>query len=256
MNAFLRLRAQSLTQATRPYTARGSAVKRCQRCQLGLAVCICAWCKSQTSRVDVLLVLHHDEVFKPTNSGRLIADILPDNTFACEWSRMDPTAEVLALLNDPERFCVLIFPLDETAEVVDPAAGKGFPSDKQITLVMLDGTWRQARKMRRASAWLRDLPILPLPEGGRAGYRVRQAVEPGQLSTAEAAACALKLCGEETVAGILVDYFSVFNEHYVATRMSRLPRSLPAHGRLRQLDGAAGSVGESALAAPPLGAGV
>lgn len=56
-----------------------------------------------------LLLMYDDEILKPSNTGRLIADIIPD-TFAFIWSRTDPNREMLALLKDPQWFPIVIFP--------------------------------------------------------------------------------------------------------------------------------------------------
>ncbi|HBZ3181577.1 TPA: DTW domain-containing protein, partial [Klebsiella pneumoniae] len=41
-NAVLRLRAERLARATRPFLARGNRIRRCQRCLLPLKQCLCA----------------------------------------------------------------------------------------------------------------------------------------------------------------------------------------------------------------------
>ena len=213
------------------------SVKRCAACLLGEAACICRWRIACTSALDVVLILHHDELFKPTNTGRLIADVLPANTFAFEWSRTEPDPALLQLLRDCSRYPVLAFPGDETSPRQRYTARPAAPVERKLTLVLLDGTWKQAGKMFRASEWLADLPLLNFPEPRTGGYAVRQAIRPGQLATAEAAAELLRLCGEVRAAAVLADYFAVFNEHCLATRGSRLPQALPEHGRLVALAG-------------------
>jgi DTW domain-containing protein YfiP len=59
------------------------------------------------------------------------------------------------------------------------------------TLVLLDGTWEQARKMWRASPALHLLPRLRLSVEGPSEYVVRSQPAAGCLSTLEAAAHAL-----------------------------------------------------------------
>lgn len=57
-------------------------------------------------------------------------------------------------------------------------------------LILLDGSWRQSRRLLSASPWLADLPRLALPAlPGR--YALRRAHRPGQLSTLEAGLHAL-----------------------------------------------------------------
>ncbi len=225
------LRQQCLARSTRPFLARGASVRRCSVCLLAESVCICPWAAPRQSAVDFILLLHHDEVFKPTNTGRLIADIFPANVTAFEWSRTEPPAPLLALLADPNRYPVIVFPADATSgRTVHTTAP---PLDgKRLTLVLLDGTWRQASRMFRSSAWLAGLPALTFATNQEGRYAVRQKIRDGQLATAEAAAELLRLCGEEENGQALEDYFLIFNEHYVSTRSGRPVAQLPAHQRL------------------------
>lgn len=232
-NAFVKLRAQTLARATRPFLARGIAVQRCERCLLSQNLCICPWRVRSESRVDLVLLFHHDEIFKPTNTGRLIADVLPEQTLAFEWSRTQPDPALLDLLADPARQCLVIFPAQpgDVRPVYHQAPP--VPADKVLTLILLDGTWKQASKMFRASAWLAQVPAWS-PAGDSPGhYRIRQAARAGQLATAEAAALVLQQCGEHAAAQTLLDYFSVFHSHYSAMRLNRtVDCTSPAHKRL------------------------
>jgi DTW domain-containing protein YfiP len=229
-NRFEELRAANLARSTRPFLARGGTVRRCDICQLAKTACICPYRFELRCDLDLVLLLHHDEIFKPTNSGRLIADLLPANTYAFEWSRTEPDPELLRLLAEPERYPVLVFPGGEGRLVhrERPSLAQG----QRLTLILLDGTWKQAGKMARASPWLAHLPFMCIADPEPGTYAVRQAIRDGQLATAEAAAELLKVCGEVTAGEALRDYFAVFNEHCLATRGSRAPRRLPEHERL------------------------
>lgn len=225
------LRQECLARSTRPFLARGASVRRCSACLLAESVCICPWASRRESAVDFILLLHHDEVFKPTNTGRLVADIFPSNVTAFEWSRTEPSAQLLALLADPQRYPVIVFPADETSgRTIHTSAPQ--LDDKRLTLILLDGTWRQASRMFRSSSWLAGLPVMTFATTQEGRYAVRQKIREGQLATAEAAAELLRLCGEEENGQALEDYFLIFNEHYVSTRSGRPVTQLPAHQRL------------------------
>jgi len=242
-----RLRAQCAAKSTRVFNARGVSVKRCAQCLLGEQTCICQWRAASdagNSAVDWVLLLHRDEIFKPTNTGRLIADLFPKQSHAFCWDRTQPDGALLALLQDPKRRCFIIFPGDEHAprESISPSIDQPFQAaddERKVTLILLDGTWKQARKMYRQSQWLAGVPLLDLKHilASKAlshigNYRVRKAVQDGQLATCEAAAAALKGCGQDRACEQLLDYFSVFNEHYIALRMNRTPQRLEAHLRI------------------------
>lgn len=232
LNAYERLRAKCLAGATRPFRARGTAVKRCPRCLLGECVCICAWRRPMAVGFDIVLLMHRDEVFKPTNSGRLIADLFPRNTYAFEWSRTAPAPALLELLGDDARYPVIAFPADAHTTRTVHRGRTQLPADKKLTLILLDGTWKQARKMFKTSAWLQSLPLLEIDAPTLGNYSVRKAAGTGQLATAEAAAALLFACAETDAAEALADYFAVFNCHYVATRMNTVPQQTIHHQRI------------------------
>jgi len=218
-NAFHLLRERCLAQATREFNARGKSVQRCETCLLASYNCICAFRPVRSSRAEFVLVMHKNETFKPTNTGRLIADVFPDRTHAFRWARTEPDAELIALLQDPGRQCLLVFPVDTSDANAKPRELRTeVPGDKIPTFILLDGTWKQSGRMFHLSRWLDQVPCIALPEAGERGYAVRKSHQDDYLSTAEAAALCLQLVDEPENSETLLDYFQLFNEHYVATR--------------------------------------
>ena len=98
-NSILTLRREQLARATRPFRARGSRVRRCDDCLLPASACICAIRPSVTCRSAFCFLVYQGEAFKPSNSGRLIADIAPDN-HAFLWQRTACEPRLQALLED------------------------------------------------------------------------------------------------------------------------------------------------------------
>lgn len=97
-HAVARLKAIRKAKSTKPFLARGHQVVRCSRCRLDELYCICFWQPPiQCSKVGMCLLMYDSEPFKPTNTGWLIADIVP-NTFAYSWTRTGNMAEVKALI--------------------------------------------------------------------------------------------------------------------------------------------------------------
>ena len=66
-------------------------------------------------------------------------------------------------------------------------------SPRPITLVVPDGTWRQANKARRRVEGLDALPCAALPPVVRSSYRLRHDRRPDRVSTIEAIALALRI---------------------------------------------------------------
>lgn len=236
-NQFQLLRERCLADSTREFLARGKSVIRCDSCQLAAFACICQWQTKLESQVEFVLLLHRNEVFKPTNTGRLIADLLPSKTHAFCWSRTEPDRALIELLADENRQCFIVFPADTPgAKNKSRAVFSEIPQSSKInTFILLDATWKQSGRMFHLSRWLENIPCVSLPQGALRGYAVRKSHQDDYLSTAEAAALCLQLAGELKNSEILLDYFQLFNEHYLATRGSHPPVMTELHGRLALL---------------------
>ncbi|MCP4595708.1 tRNA-uridine aminocarboxypropyltransferase [Neptuniibacter sp.] len=203
---------------SKPFVARGSRVQRCESCLLSERVCICSFKTSYTAKARFFLMMHHKEGFKPTNTGRLIEDCI-QGTERFKWSRTEPDESFLAAVSSPDVDPYIVFPEGEGYEdrMVDYQPKEG----KQPVFIILDGTWRQARRMFRHSRYLDALPVIqPVVESSSA-YRLRKAAVEGQLCTAEVAAEMLRLVHDKKGSELLSAYFRIFNEHYRASRLTR-----------------------------------
>ncbi len=171
-NAVLRLRAERLARATRPFLARGNRIRRCQRCLLPLKQCLCATLVPAQATSRFCLVMFDTEPMKPSNTGRLIADILPD-TEAYQWSRTEPPQGLLDLVAHPDYQPMVVFPASYAGPERQVLSAP--PSGKPPLFIMLDGTWTEARKMFRKSPYLDALPIISVDLSRISAYYLREA---------------------------------------------------------------------------------
>ncbi len=238
-NQFQKLRERRLLEATKEFSARGKSVRRCEVCQLADFACLCPWRPTLSSACEFILLLHRNEVFKPTNTGRLIADIFPAQTHAFCWHRTEAEEALLALLADEQRFCVLVFPTEaaEGARVRREVLTELPSCGRKLTFILLDGTWKQSGRMFHLTQWLGAVPTIALPEALVKGYAVRKSHQDHYLATAEAASLCLELAGDYSAAEALQDYFQLFNLHYLATRGCFPPAIGELHEKMQALKG-------------------
>lgn len=171
-------------------------------------VCLCAAIPSVATRTRVVIVRHHTERHRSSNTGRLAHLALP-NSEIVEHGGLGGLAQLPALDG-----AWLVFPEGE------PATGAPEPPPRQ--LVVLDATWSQARRMYRKLAALRGLPVLHLPVAPMPASRLREAPAPGRVSTIEAIARALRLVEGDAVAAPLEALFARAVVHAAATGRSVL----------------------------------
>ena len=165
---------------------RANGELRCPRCRMLGGLCVCPLLPSPplVTRTRLILVLHKDEERKPTNTGRLAAACLAASELVVRGREGEPDRP-LELGPRP----ILLFP-DPDATPLERVVADG---DGPVTLIVPDGTWRQAQRVRSRVPGLAAVPCALLPPGEPTRYRLRHEPRPGGLATAEAIARALGL---------------------------------------------------------------
>ena len=165
----------------------------CGRCQRPRPTCLCGWLRPTDNRVEVLVLQHPTETRHAKGSVRLLQ--LSLRHCAVRIGEGFDDAELRAWLQAPGHDgCIrtpwLLFPAttDPPAQRHERPAGSA-PDD--IRLVLLDGSWRQARQLLARHAALQALPRWSLQSPPPSRYRIRKAQRPEQRSTLEAACLAL-----------------------------------------------------------------
>lgn len=169
--------------------------ERCPRCLFQQRACLCASIPIVETTTRVVIIRHHLERHRSSNTARLASFALPNSEIIDHGGQLGP-----AVMPSFEG-AWLVYPAGEPTSTV-PA-----PPPKQ--LVFLDASWSQARRMYRKLGALRGLPILRLPEAPMPAARLRESPEPGHVSTIEAIARALRLCEGDHVARPLETLFEV-----------------------------------------------
>ncbi|MGO4893495.1 tRNA-uridine aminocarboxypropyltransferase [Flavobacterium sp. W21_SRS_FM6] len=215
LNSVLQLRKQELTKSTRVFKARGNKVQRCEHCLVPASECICAQRPSVNCRSAVLFIMYSGEYFKPSNTGRIIADVIPNN-HAFVWQRTEFDPQLIALLNDKRYQPIVVFPQQYAAPTrwISAADVSEQHASKIPLFVFLDGTWREAKKMFK-SEYLANLPVLGIQPTAASTYQLREAAHLHQLCTAEVAIDVLNLAQDVAAATALATYFRLFRHAYM-----------------------------------------
>ncbi|UPQ89216.1 tRNA-uridine aminocarboxypropyltransferase [Vibrio sinaloensis] len=218
IHAFHRLYQHRLAQSTKPFIARGSKVERCLYCQVAKSNCLCDYQPDIDSDIAVMLLLSDNEVFKPSNTGRLILDTVKEG-YAFQWHRTEPDPEMLALVSNPSYQPIVIFPDEyvEDEQRLIPVDSIG-PQGKKPLLIFIDGSWREARRIFRKSPYLDGLPVLSVEPESVSRYVMRRSDNAQHLATAEVAALVFDQMGEQHLSATLAAWFDVFKESYLHSK--------------------------------------
>ena len=162
------------------------------------------------------LLMHDVEPMKPSNTGWLIADLVPD-TRAFSWSRTEVDPQLLALLADPQWQPYIVFPGEFVAQERVVSEVNVAPGKRPL-FILLDATWTEARKMFRKSPYLEHLPVLSLEAEQLSRYKLRRSKRDDHFCTAEVAALCLELAQDQRAADALNSYLDVFTTHYLGAK--------------------------------------
>lgn len=137
------------------------------------------------NRVEVLFLQHPNERKMPVNTARLADLSLARSRLVHGVSFTPDHAVIRDLLQRREKVGVL-FPSPRAKELREA------PEDLE-TLVILDGTWREAKKMLHLSPVLHELPHYAFVPDAPSNYRIRKEPDEDFISSIEATVAALRI---------------------------------------------------------------
>ncbi|HMA95393.1 MAG TPA: DTW domain-containing protein [Polyangiaceae bacterium] len=151
----------------------------CLRCRRPKSVCYCAALSRIETQTRVVLLQHPRERDMAIGTARMASLCLPNSRLLVgfDWQN---SAELSLLLSDPNRPAVLLYP-GEGATDVNDLAGK-----EPLTLVVVDGTWANTKKMVRQNPVLANLPRIAFYPARPSEYRIRREPNAMSVSTIEA----------------------------------------------------------------------
>lgn len=146
---------------------------RCEKCRCTPRWCICAGWQPVASPLQVDVLIHKREYWRPTSTGRLINRVVTGSRGHVFWQEKPPARESVVL---PGRELWILHPRGEPVPAgADPAA---------VQVLLLDGSWSEAGSMLEVvGPWGRRVS---LPPAGASRYWLRNAPGAGKLATAEA----------------------------------------------------------------------
>jgi DTW domain-containing protein len=153
----------------------------CPACRRPASVCYCRHVTKVPTRTRVVVLQHPRERDMPIGTARMATLCLPNAELheGVVWD--DAKLErLLSDPSDPDRRPVLLYPGEGAIDVMtDPPRGP-------VTLVVVDGTWWQARKVVRANPRLLALPRYAFTPPNPSEYRIRKEPAETYVSTIEA----------------------------------------------------------------------
>ncbi|HWK44823.1 MAG TPA: tRNA-uridine aminocarboxypropyltransferase [Stellaceae bacterium] len=229
------------TAAAKPALVPVDDQPPCDGCGKLPALCVCAEVVPVQNKLGVLILQHPQEQDMELGTARLANVALAKSGLrvGLSWPSL---AKAVGKPIDPKRWAIIYLgsvkptALPPGREVV-AVDRKGVPLTNQDTalasldgIVLLDGTWSQAKALWWRNAWMLKLPRLVLAPKRPSHYgRLRREPRAEGLSTLEAVALALaRLEKRPEIETKLVGVFDLLLGRYRATQSSRPGSPSPA----------------------------
>jgi DTW domain-containing protein YfiP len=171
-----------MERALRPASADAAVSARptCSRCARPSSVCYCAHLQILPTRTRVLLLQHPREERMPIGTARMAHLSLPNSLLRVGTDFAGDPVVAAALAGPAPAY--LLFP---GAQALDVAT---LPRDPPATLIVLDGTWWQARKLLKLNPALAAIPRVAFSPRQPSQYLIRRQPAEHCVSTIEALA--------------------------------------------------------------------
>lgn len=151
----------------------------CDRCRRPRRVCVCEHLPSLAPKTRVVILQHPRERDMAIGTARMATLCLEGSELYIGVS-FEGSGEVSRALSDPERPAALLWPGPGAIDVMEN------PPKGPITLVVVDGTWSQAKKLVRVNPMLAALPRYAFTPPNKSEYRIRKEPRDDFVSTIEA----------------------------------------------------------------------
>lgn len=182
---------------------RALTSERCIRCRINLPLCICDAIKPISVETNVSLVVHVSELTLTSNTAQFLKLMLPGR------------AEIFIRGDQYEKFTpekvlgktgqqLFLFPSEDSVEL-NADFLKLHPGPHH--LVVPDGKWTQANKVRNREPEFKKMLAVRLPPGILAEYELRKTSHPEWVSTYESVAHALGILEGAKVRDDLMTFF-------------------------------------------------
>jgi DTW domain-containing protein YfiP len=170
----------------------------CPQCLFAKKTCYCAHIKRFDPKIKFVILIHQLEIDRKIATGRL-SHLILENSLLIRGHDYSQNEKVNDLIADKQNYCAVLFPGDESVDVSALSLNekqKQFPLDKQLVILVIDGTWATSRQTMRLSSNLASLPRFTFTLSKLSNFRIRKQPRPEFCSTVEAIYECICLLGE------------------------------------------------------------
>lgn len=171
-----------------PFQRKRKTKDPCEKCFLHRDLCICSLIPILDLKTKLVLVIHHRELKRTTNTGRLAIHALKNSQMFVRGEGRE--ALDLRPVIDGDYESLLLYPSEDAIELSEIVSR---PRRRPIQLIVPDGNWRQASKVAIRHPELVGVQRVKITSKNTAEQHLRKEHFEEGLSTLEAIAQAFAL---------------------------------------------------------------
>lgn len=172
----------------------------------------------QQSLTKVSLIVHVSEIILPSNTAQFVKLILPESAEHFVRGRVEQPFSSEPVLSRPGT-PLFLYPHEDSQELnADFLARHPGP----YHLIVPDGNWHQARRVRKRETAFQSVPSVRLPPGILGEYQLRKAQHPEWVSTYEATAHALGIIEGTELRDRMMEFFRLWVRTTLYNRTSKV----------------------------------
>ena len=190
-----------------------SKARRCPNCMVHKENCFCEQISPIELQTRISIILYKKEKNLPSNTAHLATKaLINSNVFERGYRDLFVEEDFIDSTNYHPLY---LFPSDDAVELTSELISN---IDKPINLIVPDGSWRQAQKVHRRAALLKDIPRVKLSLEEKTQYLLRRQKTEFGLCTFEAIAYALREIEGGDINVKLMNYFKIFQDAHLVNR--------------------------------------
>lgn len=182
---------------------RSTIESRCPKCRINNGHCICEAIIPIELKTNVSIVVHVSELTLSSNSAQFVKHMAPNQTELFIRGHVEKKFTPDEILERPG-LPIFLFPSEDAVELNADFLEK-YPGPHH--LIVPDGNWNQAKKVRAREDAFQKMMAVKLPPGITGEYMLRKALYPEWVSTYESIAHALGALEGEKVRDDLMTFF-------------------------------------------------
>ena len=196
----------------------------CLVCRHPPSTCYCDLIQAFDCSLRFIILIHPGEVKRKLTTARM-AHLCLSNSVFLEGVNFTENKVLNQILDDKRNARVVLFPLEDAIDLTPMHTNERktiFPPDKQPVVIVLDGTWRQAKRMRRKSENLHPFPTIRFTPSSPSNFRIRKQPKEDCYCTIEAIHQLIELLAPEPD-GAHKNLIQVFNS--MVDKQIQFPRT-------------------------------